>query len=100
MQYAAAGYVGRLVRRGVRVGTAAVGCPEENGYAERLVRTIPEEEVDPTEYRDLADPRRQWGRFLGDGDSRQRIHSALGYRTPAECEQQWRADRSGPPDVP
>lgn len=100
VQYAAAGYVGRLARRGARVSMAAVGCPEENGYAERLVRTIKEEEVDLTEYRDLADARRQLGRFLGDVYNRKRIHSALGYLTPAEFEQQWRADRSGSPDVP
>ncbi len=60
-----------------------------NGYAERLMRTIKEEEVDLTEYEDLADARRQLGRFLDDVYNTKRIHSSLGYLTPAEFEQQW-----------
>ena len=68
---------------------ANVGEPEENGYAERLMRTIKEEEVDLTEYQDLADARRQLGRFLDDVYNTKRIHSSLGYLTPSEFEQQW-----------
>jgi transposase InsO family protein len=99
VQYAAAAYVGRLTAVGAAVSMAAVGEPEENGYAERLMRTIKEEEVALTEYRDYPDARRQLGRFLDAVYNRKRIHSALGYLTPAEFEQQWRADRNGPPDV-
>ncbi len=47
------------------------------------------------EYRDYADARRQLGRFLDAVYNRKRIHSALGSLTPAEFEQQWRADRRG-----
>jgi transposase InsO family protein len=68
---------------------AAVGKPEENGLAERLMRTIREEEIDLTVYRDFADAYRQLGRFLDDVYNRKRIHSSLGYLTPAEFEQQW-----------
>ncbi len=68
---------------------AAVGKPEENGFAERLMRTIREEEIDLSEYRDFADAYGQLGRFLDDVYNRKRIHSALGYLTPAEFEQQW-----------
>jgi putative transposase len=60
-----------------------------NGYAERLMRTIREEEIDLSEYRDFADAYGQLGRFLDDVYNRKRIHSALGYLTPAEYEQQW-----------
>jgi transposase InsO family protein len=73
----------------VAISMAAVGKPEENGYAERLMRTIKEEEVDLSEYRDYGDAHRQLGRFLDDVYNRKRIHSALGYLTPAEFEQQW-----------
>ena len=68
---------------------AAVGEPRENGYAERLMRTIKEEEVDLTEYEDFGDALGQLGRFLGDVYNRKRIHSSLGYLTPSEFEQQW-----------
>jgi transposase InsO family protein len=66
VQYAATGSVTRLTARGVSISMAAVGQPEENGFAERLVRTIKEEEVALTEYGDYADARRQLGRFLDD----------------------------------
>jgi transposase InsO family protein len=68
---------------------AAVGKPEENGFAERLMRTIREEEIDLSEYRGFADAYGQLGRFLDDVYNRKRIHSSLGYLTPAEFEQQW-----------
>ena len=55
VQYAATAYIELLAGRGVAISMAAVGKPEENGYAERLMRTIKEEEVDLTEYRDFAD---------------------------------------------
>jgi transposase InsO family protein len=66
----------------------------ENGYAERLMRTIKEEEVDLSEYLNYTDAYRQLGRFLDAVYNRKRIHSALGYLTPAEFEQQWRSEQS------
>jgi putative transposase len=90
VQYAAADYVQRLRGVGAQVSMAAVGQPRENGFAERLMRTIKEEEVDLSEYLDYADARRQLGRFLDAVYNHKRIHSALGYLTPAEFEQQWR----------
>jgi transposase InsO family protein len=89
VQYAATAYTEMLAGRGVAIGMAAVGKPEENGFAERLMRTIREEQVDPSEYRDFADAYSQLGRFLDDVHNRKRIHSAPGYLTPAEFEQQW-----------
>ncbi len=61
VQYAADGYVQRLQGVGARVSMAAVGEPRENGFAERLMRTIKEEEVDLSEYLDYADALRQLG---------------------------------------
>jgi transposase InsO family protein len=91
VQYAAHAYVEMLTRAGSQISMASVGEPKENGYAERLMRTIKEEEVDLTEYEDFADAWRQLGRFLDDVYNRKRIHSALGYLTPSEFEQQWSA---------
>ena len=94
VQYAASDYVDRLQQLGVLVSMAAVGEPRENGYAERLMRTIKEEEVDLSEYLNYTDAYRQLGRFLDAVYNRKRIHSALGYLTPAEFEQQWRSEQS------
>jgi len=46
-----------------------------------------------TEYLDFADALRQLGRFLDEVYNRKRIHSALGYLTPEEFEQQWRQEQ-------
>jgi transposase InsO family protein len=89
VQYAATAYVDLLRAREVKISMASVGEPEENGYAERLMRTIKEEEVDLSEYEDFSDALRGLGRFLDDVYNRKRIHSSLGYLTPSEFEQQW-----------
>ena len=94
VQYAATGYVALLTDGAVKISMANVGEPEENGYAERLMRTIKEEEVDLTEYEDFGAAQRGLGRFLDDVYNRKRIHSSLGYLTPAEFESQWRAKQS------
>ena len=91
VQYAATAYVEMLKSEDIQISMANVGEPEENGYAERLMRTIKEEEVDLSDYEDFADALRGLGRFLDDVYDRKRIHSSLGYLTPAEFEQQWMA---------
>lgn len=91
VQYAATGYVELLRRAGVAISMAEVGEAWQNGYAERLMRTIKEEEVALTEYLDFHDAYSQIGRFLEEVYQHKRIHSALGYLTPAEFETRWRA---------
>jgi transposase InsO family protein len=93
VQYAAGGYVQMLVGAGVAISMAEVGQAWQNGYAERVIRTIKEEEVDLSEYIDYNDAYQQIGRFLDEVYQRKRIHSSLGYLTPAEFEAQW-ADRN------
>jgi len=93
VQYAATEYVARLLGVGAKLSMAAVGEPRENGFAERLMRTIKEEEVALTEYVNFADAQRQLGRFLDDVYNCKRIHSSLGYLTPVEFEQRWRQEQ-------
>jgi putative transposase len=94
LQYAQAAYVQTLEAAGVQVSMASVGKPEENGYAERLIRTIKEEEVVLSDYRDFNDAHSQIGRFLDEVYTHKRIHSSLGYLTPAEFEEGWRLNQS------
>ncbi len=96
IQYAAPAYIQVLRQAGVALSMAAVGEPRENGFAERLIRTIKEEEVDVSDYADYADAHRQIGRFIDDVYRTKRIHAALGYLTPAEFEAAWVRDHRHP----
>jgi transposase InsO family protein len=96
LQYAAHAYVNLLKAHQVQISMAAVGKAEENGYAERFMRTIKEEEVDLSEYRDFADAHGQIGVFIQDVYMTKRIHSALGYLTPVEFENAWRRSQIQP----
>jgi transposase InsO family protein len=96
VQYACDDYTELLTENEVQISMAAVGKPEDNGYAERLMRTIKEEEVDLSEYADFHEAYRSIGRFLGEVYTHKRIHSALGYLTPAEFEAEWLAQQPAP----
>jgi transposase InsO family protein len=89
VQYAAHAYIDLLRAHEIYISMAAIGKAEENGYAERFMRTIKEEEVDLSEYRDFDDVRHQIGRFIQDVYNTKRIHSSLGYLTPSEFEAAW-----------
>jgi len=102
VQYAAQAYTDLLKQHGIQISMTTQGKPEENGYAERLMRTIKEEEVDFSEYLELDDAGRQIGCFIEDVYMTKRIHSALGYLTPTEFEAAWRLAHSEqlPPKTP
>lgn len=93
-QYAATAYTQLLQEAQVRISMAEVGAAWQNGYAERLIRTIKEDEVDLAEYQDYHDAHRQLGQFLDAVYAHKRIHSSLGYLTPAEFEAQWRSEQA------
>jgi putative transposase len=88
-QYACDDYTDLLQQYHIQISMATVGKPEENGYAERLMRTIREEEIDLAEYEDFHHAYRSIGRFLEDVYTHKRIHSALGYLTSSEFEAHW-----------
>ena len=88
-QYAAHSYVKLLQDAGTQISMARVGKPSENGYAERLIRTIKEEEVYLNEYRNMAEAKQEIGHFIDVVYQHKRVHSALDYMTPAEYEAKW-----------
>ncbi len=100
VQYAATAYVAQVEQRGVPISMAEQGEPRQNGYAERLMRTIKEEAVARTEYRDCADAYAPIGRFLDAVYQHKRIHSALGYLTPLEFAAAYHARLLSPTVIP
>lgn len=87
VQYATPHYTDLLT--GVQISMAEVGQAWQNGYAERVIRTIKEDEVDLSDYINFDDALAQIGQFIDDVYAHKRIHSALGYLTPAEFEADW-----------
>ena len=90
---------------GVQISMAEVGAAWQNGYAERLMRTIKEEEVDVSDYQHYADAVRQVGRFLDEVYMRQqhsfsvrlshcfRVRKAMGPGASLLRKWEWREDK-------
>jgi len=95
VQYAANEYVKLLQQYGVKLSMAEVGQAWQNGYAERLMRTIKEEEVDLSEYRNFTEAYEQIEQFLENVYMKKRIHSSLNYLTPDEYEKKWNEQQKG-----
>ncbi len=88
VQYLSKTYITTLQEYGVEISVAQRGRPWENGYAERLIRTLKEEEVHLNEYQSITEARDRIGHFIEHVYHQKRPHSALGYLTPMEFEQQ------------
>ncbi len=87
VQYASSDYTRYWTRAEILISMSRRGNPYDNARAERFMRTLKEEEVHGTEYRDPEDARGRIGEFLEQVYNRQRLHSALRYLTPEEFEQ-------------
>jgi putative transposase len=86
VQYACHAYTKLLGDRAIQISMSRKGNPYDNAKAESFMKTLKYEEVYRTEYQDLAHARRCIRTFLERTYNRERLHSALGYQTPAEFE--------------
>jgi putative transposase len=87
VQYCSEAYVGLLQAAGFAISMSRAGNPYDNALAESFMRTLKCEEVYLSQYRDLEDARERIGEFLEDYYNRRRLHSSLGYQTPAGFEE-------------
>jgi transposase InsO family protein len=60
--------------------------PYDNAGCESFIKTLKQEEIYCNQYRDLAELSAHLQDFIENYYNRQRLHSALGYRTPEEFE--------------
>ena len=63
-QYLSNAYLSTLRCHGIEISVAQRECPWENGYAERLIRTLKEEEVHLNVYEDIYEARERIGHFM------------------------------------
>jgi transposase InsO family protein len=87
MQYAAQRYTDLLKAHGIAISMSRRGNPYDNACAESFIKTLKYEEVHLNDYDTFADAHASIEQFLEDVYNRKRLHSALGYRPPAEFEQ-------------
>jgi transposase InsO family protein len=87
VQYACGDYATLLRAHDIQPSMSRVGNPYDNAKAESFMKTLKQEEVDGSAYRDVVDARARIGSFLEEVYNRQRLHSALDYRPPSEYEE-------------
>jgi len=86
VQYASGEYVARLQAAGAQISMASRGNPYENAKAERFFGTLKSEQVYLKNYETYEEAAANIGEFIEDVYNTKRLHSALGYRPPAEFE--------------
>lgn len=87
VQYAAGEYVELLRRNGIAISMSRKGNPYDNAQAESFIKTLKYEEIHLFEYQSFEEAHDRIGTFLVDVYNQKRLHSALGYRPPAEFEE-------------
>ena len=97
VQYACAEYVAILKQHGMIPSMSRPANPYDNASCESFIKTLKREEIYARRYDNLEHLRANIEEFIEEYYNRQRLHSALGYRSPEEFEQQSES-RSPAPD--
>jgi putative transposase len=92
MQYACGDYAQILQRHQILASMSRPANPYDNASCESFMRTFKREEIYANQYRDLEHLRSRIEEFIERYYNRQRLHSALGYRTPEQFEREAVAD--------
>ncbi len=86
VQYVSRAYVNLLEENGALISMSRRGNPYDNARAESFMKTLKSEEVNLQTYQSMAEARASIGEFIDEIYNQRRLHSALGYRPPAEFE--------------
>lgn len=85
-------FVEYLGQAGVKGQYTGYNAPDDNAYVERVIRTIKEEEIWPSSYDTWSEAHAAIESYVNFYNC-ERIHSALDYRTPAEVEAAYLAQK-------
>jgi transposase InsO family protein len=86
VQYASGQYTDLLEAYGIIPSMSRPGNPWDNASCESFMKTLKREEIYCREYKDYDDLSQHLEVFIDQYYNRQRLHSALGYRAPADFE--------------
>jgi putative transposase len=86
IQYACSDYIEELKLHHMVPSMSRPANPYDNAACESFMKTLKQEEIYCRQYRDFAELSAHLEEFIGNYYNRQRLHSALGYRTPEEFE--------------
>jgi len=93
-QYAHAEYIAILEKHPMVPSMSRPANPYDNASCESFMKTLKREEIYANKYDDLENLRANIEEFIEQYYNRLRLHSALGYRSPEEFEQQIEASAS------
>jgi len=94
LQYARGEYVAALESFGMVPSMSRPANPYDNASCESFIKTLKREEIYANKYDNLEHLRGNIEEFIEQYYNRQRLHSALGYRSPEEFERQSRPGNS------
>ena len=94
LQYASEEYIKVLENNRVIPSMSRPANPYDNASCESFMKTLKREEIYANKYDDLENLRANIEEFIEQYYNRLRLHSALGYRSPEEFEQQIEASGS------
>jgi putative transposase len=94
LPYASPEYVAALDKYGIVASMSRPANPYDNASCESFMKTLKREEIYTNRYNNLEQLRTNIEEFIEEYYHRQRLHWALGYRSPEEFEQQ--SERGNP----
>jgi putative transposase len=86
VQYASLAYRQRLADHDVTISMSRPGNPFDNAKAESFMKTLKTEELNARSFTTIDDARSRIDDFIANIYNTERLHSALGYRSPLEFE--------------